>query len=91
MMSGSNVGNVSEVIAHEMTSVNFCITAATALSYYDFFLTFSEECRCIWRRRFSGPTVFFFINRYFTLIDLPLMLINLVSFGTVSHDTGSKL
>ncbi|KAI0792304.1 hypothetical protein C8Q75DRAFT_591976 [Abortiporus biennis] len=90
-MSATNVESVVKDLGRTMTNVDFCIIAATALSYYDFFLTFPEEYSCMWRRRFSGPTVFFFINRYFTLIDLSLMLVNLVSFEALSYDTGSKL
>ncbi|KAL4247848.1 hypothetical protein ABKN59_007539 [Abortiporus biennis] len=59
-----------------------CIVVATVLCCYDYTLTFSDECHYIWQRRFSGATVFFFVNRYFTLIYIiSFMLVNLVPFG----------
>ncbi|KAL4247834.1 hypothetical protein ABKN59_007540 [Abortiporus biennis] len=74
-----------------ISAVNICIVIATVLCYYDYTLTFSDEWRCIWKRRYSGATVCFFINRYFTLIYISLLLVNFVSFGPVPSDSAHKL
>ncbi|KAL4251377.1 hypothetical protein ABKN59_005566 [Abortiporus biennis] len=72
--------SAAEMIARETTSADMCAIIAITLCYFDLLLTFTDEWRCIWGRRFSGATVFFFINRYFTLVDLTLMLANFVHF-----------
>ncbi|CCA67350.1 hypothetical protein PIIN_01179 [Serendipita indica DSM 11827] len=42
-----------------------CGAAMTAM-FYDYFLTFSEEVKCVWEdRRLSIPRLMFFWNRYF--------------------------
>ena len=34
---------------------------------YDHLLTFGDEVRIIWKNRFTGVTVIFLVNRYFSL------------------------
>ena len=38
-----------------------------ALMIYDHLLTFGDEVRIIWKNRFTGVTVIFLVNRYFSL------------------------
>ncbi|OSX61290.1 hypothetical protein POSPLADRAFT_1182434 [Postia placenta MAD-698-R-SB12] len=69
---------------------NFCSVAATTLIFYDYFLTFSREVRCIWGRKFSGATVIFMLNRYLTLVYRVLMLVDMLPWQsqpqTVAND-----
>ncbi|KAH9836082.1 uncharacterized protein C8Q71DRAFT_760471 [Rhodofomes roseus] len=44
-------------------------------------LTFSREVRCIWKRRFSGATVLFMLNRYLTLVYRVLMTVEILPLG----------
>lgn len=41
---------------------------STPLYLYDFLLTFSDEVRYIWRRRLTGATVLYLVNRYAALL-----------------------
>lgn len=36
----------------------------TALAIYEYLISFSRELDTIWRRKFSGATVLFLLNRY---------------------------
>ncbi|EPS96176.1 hypothetical protein FOMPIDRAFT_61838, partial [Fomitopsis schrenkii] len=40
------------------------------LLFYDYALTFSREVRCIWRRKFTGATMLFLLNRYLFMVYL---------------------
>lgn len=44
------------------------LTPISALYLYDFLLTFGDEVRYVWRRRFSGATLLFAVNRYASLL-----------------------
>lgn len=59
----------------------FLELAASALYCYDYVLTFSQEVRCIWQRRFSGASLLFVLNRYAVLVNRLLRLIQLVSWS----------
>ncbi|KAI0786301.1 hypothetical protein C8Q75DRAFT_808694 [Abortiporus biennis] len=77
--------------ADQMFLANFCGVAATALLYYDLSLTLSSEIRCIWRRKPTGATVLFFVNRYGTLVNRTLMLINLFSLQEHTRQTADTM
>jgi Family of unknown function (DUF6533) len=38
--------------------------------YYDWLLTLWLEIDIFWKRRMTGPTVLFILNRYFPLVSL---------------------
>ena len=50
---------------------------STALVCYDFLITFDREVRCVWRRKWTGATVLFILNRYIVLL---VHIISLCSF-----------
>ncbi|KAF8498013.1 hypothetical protein JB92DRAFT_2985625 [Gautieria morchelliformis] len=45
----------------------YAILSSTALLYYDYVLTFSEEVDLVWRRRLNWGKVLFLLMRYFPL------------------------
>ncbi|KAH8103472.1 hypothetical protein BXZ70DRAFT_1005886 [Cristinia sonorae] len=49
-----------------------CNVAATAIVIFDYFLTFSREVRCLWKRKASVATVIFILERY-AIICLGIM------------------
>ncbi|KAJ3557248.1 hypothetical protein NM688_g1569 [Phlebia brevispora] len=55
--------------------------AATALAFYEYFVTFSEEIRCIWRRKLSLGSAIFFLNRYALLLNRMARMIQLVTWS----------
>lgn len=36
--------------------------------YYDFLLTFDDEVRFFWHRKWNSVTILFFLNRYLPLV-----------------------
>ncbi|KAI0696084.1 hypothetical protein BC835DRAFT_1414477 [Cytidiella melzeri] len=70
----------------DMINANSCMVAATTLLFYDYLLTFPDELRCIWSRKFSGATVLFVLNRYVSLISQLLLTIQLFSWDNQSQD-----
>ncbi|KZT03571.1 uncharacterized protein LAESUDRAFT_337712 [Laetiporus sulphureus 93-53] len=63
----------------------FC--ASAAFCSYDYFLTFSEEIRYIWRMRFSLTTVLFCLFRYPVLINTVLLVLGLHSWPSWQSDS----
>ncbi|KZT07019.1 uncharacterized protein LAESUDRAFT_812368 [Laetiporus sulphureus 93-53] len=61
-----------------------------ALVFYDYFLTFSKETRCIWSRKLSGATLLFFVNRYLTLLYRIVMLIDILPWRSQSQTSGPE-
>jgi len=59
---------------------NFSITATTVVVYYDFLLTFSDEVRYIWTRKFTLPTLLFIINRYTTLLSCITLMLQILPY-----------
>ena len=51
------------------------ILTSVALLVFDYLLTFREEFQLFWRRKWTGATVLFFLNRYLTLIEHILNMI----------------
>lgn len=54
--------------------------ARTVLFVYDFILTFPQEIKCIWSRRFSGASLLFAVNRYAVLVNRLVRLVQLVQW-----------
>ncbi len=63
----------------------------TALLFYDYFMTLGDEFRCVWKRKFSGVSVLFFVARYSTLLDRGVKMVQLVSWYNYSEDTVVKV
>lgn len=54
-------------------------------------ITFADEVRCVWQRKFTGATVLFFINRYFTLLYRTLMVVQMLPWQTFASEAASDL
>ncbi|KAK7684396.1 hypothetical protein QCA50_012343 [Cerrena zonata] len=55
----------------------YCIyAAALALVVYDALLSFTQEIRCIWKRKLSVVTVLYLFIRYGTVLDMFLQLLD---------------
>ncbi|PPQ75249.1 hypothetical protein CVT26_014814 [Gymnopilus dilepis] len=52
-----------------------CSIAAVALLIWDHVITFGAEVRCMWSRKFSGPTVLYSLLRYGTLVEKIVILL----------------
>ncbi|KAH9923022.1 hypothetical protein B0H21DRAFT_701311 [Amylocystis lapponica] len=48
---------------------NYCILASSALLYCDWAMTFTSEVQRIWRKKFTGATFVFLLNRYVALAE----------------------
>ena len=49
---------------------------------YDYILTLKGEIDYVWRRKLSGATVIFFVNRYFLIAAVALLVLESVSWET---------
>jgi len=74
----------------EMLLANFCAVAATTLLFYDYVVTFSREIRCIWGRKFTWATVLFVLNRYLTLLNRILMIVDMLPWQNFPQATADK-
>lgn len=50
----------------------------SALLYYDYALTVPSEVQCIWKRKFSGASALFLINRYVSLLVHTLLWVQML-------------
>ncbi|KAH9916980.1 uncharacterized protein BXZ73DRAFT_24368, partial [Epithele typhae] len=57
---------------------NYCIIASSALIIADYFFTLPEEIERIWRRRFTGATIIFFITRYAAVLERIVLLVSVL-------------
>ena len=51
----------------------------SALVLYDYLISLDQEVNLFWKRKFTGATVLFLLNRYLLLINYTLI------FATTSH------
>lgn len=58
----------------------------TALCCYDYIITFDAEVRCIWRRKISGASVLFVLNRYATLVASLASIVQFLPWETMNHN-----
>jgi len=75
---------------NEMMLANFCAVAATTLLLYDYAVTFPREVRCIWGRKFTWATVLFLLNRYLTLLNRVLMIVDMLPWQNLPQATADK-
>ncbi len=53
-------------------------------------ITFQDEVKCIWQRKFTGATLLFCINRYATLVSETLnVIIDLQAWQIQTEETAS--
>ncbi|KAI0740391.1 hypothetical protein C8Q76DRAFT_689283 [Earliella scabrosa] len=64
---------------------NYCGISATALLLCEYFGTFPDERNMFWRRKWTGASVLFFMNRY---IPLASYVLNNMNFGVVNEMVG---
>ncbi|KAI0078676.1 hypothetical protein K474DRAFT_1742944 [Panus rudis PR-1116 ss-1] len=59
---------LAELVQYEIIVANYSHIAVTALFFYEYLITFTREVNQIWypchRRKVTGSTVLFFVNRY---------------------------
>ena len=44
-----------------------------AITFYDYALTFLDEFRLVWKRKYSIVTIIFVLNRYLLLLNMLLL------------------
>ncbi|KAI0357260.1 hypothetical protein OH77DRAFT_1435943 [Trametes cingulata] len=66
MSSAATESGAQQIIAnHAFFFIEDCANfAQAALIFYEYFITFASEIRLIWRRKITGASVIFFLNRY---------------------------
>lgn len=47
---------------------------------YEYAITFDEEVRCVWKRRISGASVLFILNRYIMLVASLASIVKVIPF-----------
>lgn len=53
---------------------------------YEYAITFDEEVRCVWKRRISGASVLFILNRYIMLVASLANIVNFIPFPAIRSD-----
>ncbi|KAI0735816.1 hypothetical protein C8Q76DRAFT_792320 [Earliella scabrosa] len=83
----SDQTEITSIIAEYSSLVdgNYCAFAALALLLYEYLITFHEEKKLFWRRKWSGASVLFFMNRYAPLL---YNILNNVNFWVHSKTGG---
>lgn len=88
-------GNPLGITAQDVSNLRFEVSwelAGIALLYYDFMITISDEVEYIWKRKFTGATALFCINRYVTLLVQTLSVIaSLLTWQTQTNDSPSLI
>ncbi|KAI0790155.1 hypothetical protein BC629DRAFT_1593291 [Irpex lacteus] len=70
-----NVDGSIRFVAQGVTLEDYACTAIAVLVFYDYFLTLDLEVQNIWTKKFRGPTLIFFLNRYLCIgLALALLL-----------------
>ncbi|KAM5541383.1 hypothetical protein V8D89_004937 [Ganoderma adspersum] len=67
---------------------NYCSIASSVVLIYEYFLTIDEEVKYFWKRKFTGASAVFFLNRY---IPLTSNLLAFTGFAPMSNKTCTKL
>ncbi|KAF5321748.1 hypothetical protein D9619_001272 [Psilocybe cf. subviscida] len=60
--------------AHHLLAAKYFQLAAFVMLIYDHILTFPEEVDRIWKRKISGASILFLINRYVTPLQFIIIL-----------------
>ena len=63
-------------ISSFVTIVMTCSRGLLAMLAYDHLLTFAGEIHFVWRRKFSGATIIFSLNRYVNLFGKVLLVMS---------------
>jgi len=58
-----------------LTASKYYMLASVVILYFDYFLTFDLEVKNLWKKPFTGPTILFFLNRYYPLLLYAVVLV----------------
>ncbi|OSD02256.1 hypothetical protein PYCCODRAFT_1425384 [Trametes coccinea BRFM310] len=85
-MSSETVTTAEAIIAdHAFFFIEDCaLFAEASLIFHEYLITFDSEVRLIWRRKITGATILFFLNRYIMILQ---NAITLVTYFPVSNLT----
>ncbi|KAI0070353.1 hypothetical protein K474DRAFT_1670164 [Panus rudis PR-1116 ss-1] len=62
----------SDTRLHHERSTSTLSVSSVALVAYDTVLTFPQEVRCIWQRKWTGATLLYATIRYVTLLNMAI-------------------
>ncbi|EMD35653.1 hypothetical protein CERSUDRAFT_85618 [Gelatoporia subvermispora B] len=74
----SDIQQAIYVAYERLRAENYCVIASSALLYADWALCFTTEVDRIWRRKFSGATVLYLLNRYAALAERATLVISVL-------------
>ncbi|KAI0659997.1 hypothetical protein C8Q70DRAFT_1053251 [Cubamyces menziesii] len=71
MSSSETVAAAEAIVANRSFFFisNCALFAEAALIFHEYFITLDSEVRLIWRRRITGASILFFLNRYIMIFD----------------------
>ncbi|KAI1783015.1 hypothetical protein LXA43DRAFT_1103125 [Ganoderma leucocontextum] len=69
---------------------DYCSNAAAALFLYEYLVTIDYEVEIFWKRRFTGASALFFLNRYLRLLFYISELVFWAALSTPTRGTGSS-
>ncbi|KIK55837.1 hypothetical protein GYMLUDRAFT_832492 [Collybiopsis luxurians FD-317 M1] len=78
-------------IAFNGRQCNYWHMAAISLLFYDHFLTFKTEIKCLWKRQLNSSGCLFFLHRYFNPIAMVITFVSLFSNLPVSCKAWSNV
>lgn len=67
----------------ELIDGGFFMLAATVVCCYDHAITFGEEVNCVWKRRISGASILFFLNRYAMLVASLVGIVQILPWSKI--------
>ncbi|OBZ75394.1 hypothetical protein A0H81_04370 [Grifola frondosa] len=81
MSSGSANADEEAAIIQLIQSAlieNYCLAAAAALLVFDYMVTFDREVYLIWKRKTTGATILFMLNRYIIILAFIVAVVETV-------------
>lgn len=57
---------------------------------YEYAITFDEEVRCVWKRRISGASILFVLNRYVMLLASLASIVKFIPFPVAHFDSPNR-
>ncbi|KAI0918607.1 hypothetical protein AcV5_002553 [Taiwanofungus camphoratus] len=73
----SNESAVRQLILalQEIFVENYYTSATATLFFYDYLITIGQEIEVVWRRKLTGATLLYVLNRYLIFIFFPFYLV----------------
>ncbi|KAM5537914.1 hypothetical protein V8D89_008390 [Ganoderma adspersum] len=66
----------------------YCVVSSTVLLWFDWTVMFPLEMRRIWRRRFTGATMVYLLNRYTALFRRIFLIMEVLSWNRTDQSCG---